>query len=76
LVLQSSLLLSRFSQEHVNLVAHLDGTNLKCNNDYSFYKGFIKRFTANEAMKKAYQAIDYSVMKQSTVLSIWIFFHI
>jgi DHA2 family multidrug resistance protein len=28
-----------------------------------------KGFTANEAMKKAYQAIDYSVMKQSTVLS-------
>jgi DHA2 family multidrug resistance protein len=27
-----------------------------------------KGFTANEAMK-AYQAIDYSVMKQSTVLS-------
>jgi DHA2 family multidrug resistance protein len=27
-----------------------------------------KGFTANEA-KKAYQAIDYSVMKQSTVLS-------
>jgi DHA2 family multidrug resistance protein len=28
-----------------------------------------KGFTANEAMKKTYQAIDYSVMKQSTVLS-------
>jgi DHA2 family multidrug resistance protein len=28
-----------------------------------------KGFTANESMKKAYQAIDYSVMKQSTVLS-------
>jgi DHA2 family multidrug resistance protein len=42
---------------------------LKCNND-SFYKGFMSKvYTANEAMKKAYQAIDYSVMKQSTVLS-------
>jgi DHA2 family multidrug resistance protein len=28
-----------------------------------------KGFTANESMKKAYQAIDYSVLKQSTVLS-------
>jgi DHA2 family multidrug resistance protein len=28
-----------------------------------------KGFSANESLKKAYQAIDYSVMKQSTVLS-------
>jgi hypothetical protein len=32
-----------------------------------------KGFTSNEALKKAYQAIDYSVMKQSTVLSYMIF---
>jgi hypothetical protein len=34
-------------------------------------KGFMsKGFTSTEALKKAYQAIDYSVMKQkSTVLS-------
>jgi DHA2 family multidrug resistance protein len=35
-----------------------------------------KGFTANEAMKKAYQAIDYSVMKQSTVLSYMDIFYI
>lgn len=28
-----------------------------------------KGFSENEALKKAYQAIDYSVMKQNTVVS-------
>jgi DHA2 family multidrug resistance protein len=28
-----------------------------------------KGFSSNVALKKAYQAIDYSIMKQSTVLS-------
>ena len=33
-------------------------------------KGFrSKGFTANESLNKAYQVIDYSVMKQSAVLS-------
>lgn len=33
-------------------------------------KGFMsKGFTANESLNKAYQVIDYSVMKQSAVLS-------
>ena len=33
-------------------------------------KGFMsKGFSSNEALKKAYQVIDYSVLKQSTVLS-------
>jgi DHA2 family multidrug resistance protein len=69
LVLQSSLLLSRFSQGIVNLVAHLDGTKFEVQQRYSFYKRiYVKGFTANEAMKKAYQAIDYSVMKQSVLL--------
>jgi DHA2 family multidrug resistance protein len=61
--------LSRFSQEHrVNLVAHLDGTKFEVQQRYSFYKRiYVKRIYRK--MKKAYQAIDYSVMKQSTVLS-------
>jgi hypothetical protein len=43
--------------------------NLKYSNDCSYCKRFyVKRFTANES-EKPYQAIDYSVMKQSTVLS-------
>jgi len=33
-------------------------------------QGFMtKGFSANEALNKAYQALDYSVMKQSTVQS-------
>ena len=64
--------ITRFSQEHrVNLVAHLDGSRLEVQQRVAqLQQGFMsKGFTANEALKKAYQAIDYSVMKQSTVLS-------
>ncbi|KIA85651.1 DHA2 family efflux MFS transporter permease subunit [Flavobacterium sp. AED] len=64
--------ITRFSQEHrVNLVSHLDGSRLEVQQRVMMLqKGFMsKGFTANESLKKAYQVIDYSVMKQSTVLS-------
>ncbi|MEZ7498758.1 MDR family MFS transporter [Flavobacterium sp. Arc3] len=64
--------ITRFSQEHrVNLVAHLDASKFQVQERvHLLQQGFMaKGFTTNEALKKAYQAIDYSVMKQSTVLS-------
>ncbi|MFV5685852.1 DHA2 family efflux MFS transporter permease subunit [Flavobacterium sp. GB2R13] len=64
--------ITRFSQEHrVNLVSHLDGSRLEVQQRVMILqKGFMsKGFTSNESLKKAYQVIDYSVMKQSTVLS-------
>ncbi|EIA08338.1 MDR family MFS transporter [Flavobacterium frigoris] len=64
--------ITRFNQEHrVNLVAHLDGSTYEVQQRLLLLqKGFMsKGFTSNEALNKAYQAIDYSVMKQSTVLS-------
>ncbi|MDD2673292.1 DHA2 family efflux MFS transporter permease subunit [Flavobacterium petrolei] len=64
--------ITRFSQEHrVNLVSHLGTTRLEVQERVlMLQKGFMsKGFTANESLKKAYQVIDYSVMKQSAVLS-------
>jgi DHA2 family multidrug resistance protein len=64
--------ITRFSQEHrVNLVANLNGSKFQVQERVNLLQqGFMsKGYTANEALKKAYQAIDYSVMKQSTVLS-------
>ena len=64
--------ITRFSQEHrLNLVSHLDTTRLEVQERVlMLQKGFMsKGFTANESLKKAYQVIDYSVMKQSAVLS-------
>jgi DHA2 family multidrug resistance protein len=64
--------ISRFSQEHrVNLLAHLDPTKTNVQQRIAMLqKGFMsKGFSSNEALKKAYQILDYSVMKQSTVLA-------
>ena len=64
--------ITRFNQEHrVNLVSHLDTTRLEVQQRVlTLQKGFMsKGFTANESLNKAYQVIDYSVMKQSAVLS-------
>ncbi|GIZ10479.1 MDR family MFS transporter [Flavobacterium sp. UMI-01] len=64
--------ITRFSQEHrVNLVSHLDGSKLEIQQRlHQLQNGFMaKGYSANEALKKAYQALDFSVMKQSTVLS-------
>lgn len=64
--------ITRFSQKHrVALVAHLDGSKFEVQQRIAMLqKGFMsKGFSSNAALKKAYQAIDYSIMKQSTVLS-------
>ena len=64
--------ITRFSQEHrVNLIAHLDITKAELQTRIQqLQAGFVsKGFTANEALAKAYQVIDFSVTKQSTVMS-------
>lgn len=65
-------MITRFSQEHrVNLVSHLDGTRLEVQQRLTqLQNGFMaKGFSVNESLKKAYQVMDYSVMKQATVQS-------
>ncbi|MFM9989051.1 MDR family MFS transporter [Flavobacterium sp.] len=64
--------ITRFSQKHrVDLVSHLDGSKLEVQQRIQILqKGFMsKGFSANEALNKAYQVIDFTVMKQSTVMS-------
>ncbi len=64
--------ITRFSQEHrVNLVSHLDVNKLEVQNRvHQLQQGFIsKGFTPNEALGKAYQVMDFSITKQSTVMS-------
>lgn len=64
--------IARFNQEHrVNLVSHLDKTSFEVQQRVQqLQQGFMsKGFSANEALNKAYQALDYGVMKQSAVLS-------
>ena len=64
--------ITRFSQEHrASLVSHLDGSRFEVQQRIQqLQQGFMsKGFTSNEALQKAHQVIDFSVMKQSTVLS-------
>ena len=64
--------ITRFSQKHrVDLVAHLDVTKVEVQQRVELLqKGFMsKGFTSNEALDKAHQVLDYSIMKQSTVLA-------
>jgi len=64
--------ITRFSQKHrVDLLSHLDTTKFEVQQRIALLqKGFMsKGYSANESLKKAYQVIDYSVLKQSTVLS-------
>ena len=64
--------ITRLSQEHrVNLISHLDTSKLEVQQRVAqLQQGFIsKGFPPNEALSKAWQAIDLSVMKQSTVMS-------
>jgi DHA2 family multidrug resistance protein len=64
--------ITRLSQEHrVNLVSHLDTSKLEVQQRVAqLQHGFMaKGFSSNEALGKAYQVMDYSVMKQSTVMS-------
>jgi DHA2 family multidrug resistance protein len=64
--------ITRFSQEHrVNLLTKLDPANYQVQQRIlGMQKAFeAKGYSADVALKKAYQAIDYSILKQSTVLS-------
>lgn len=64
--------ITRFSQEHrVNLVSNLSMDKLEVQNRvHQLQQGFMsKGFPASEALGKAYQVLDISVMKQATVLS-------
>lgn len=64
--------ITRFSQSHrVDLVSNLDITKpLVQTRVQQLQQGFMsKGFSANESLEKAYQVIDFSVMKQSTVMS-------
>ncbi|MEC5166404.1 DHA2 family multidrug resistance protein [Flavobacterium sp. PL11] len=64
--------LARFNQEHrVNLISHLDKTSFEVQQAVQQFKmGFMsKGFAENEALAKAYKAIEYKVILQSSVLS-------
>ncbi|MEC4004936.1 MDR family MFS transporter [Flavobacterium sp. SUN052] len=64
--------ITRFSQKHrVDLIPHLDTTRVEVQQRIEILqRAFMsKGFAANEALKKAYQVLDFSVTKQSTVLS-------
>jgi DHA2 family multidrug resistance protein len=65
-------LITRFTQQHrVQVIAHLDASKLNVQERImQLQNGFIaKGYTPNEAQNKAYQVLDFMVMKQSTVLS-------
>ncbi|WP_300570042.1 MDR family MFS transporter [Flavobacterium sp.] len=64
--------ITRLSQSHrVDMIAHLDGSRLEVQQRLQILqKGFMaKGASSNEALNKAYQVMDFSVMKQSTVMS-------
>jgi DHA2 family multidrug resistance protein len=64
--------ITRFSQKHrVDLIPHLDGSRLEVQQRIlALQRGFMsKGFSSNEALNKANQVMEYSVLKQSTVLS-------
>jgi DHA2 family multidrug resistance protein len=64
--------ITRFTQKHrVDIISHLDASKFEVQQRVLILqKGFMsKGFSSNEALKKAYQIMDYSVLKQSTVLS-------
>ena len=61
-----------FNQQHrVNLISHLDQTSFQVQQTVQkLQQGFMaKGFTFNEALSKAYKAIEYKVMVQSSVLT-------
>lgn len=64
--------ISRFGQQHrATLVSHLDKTDFKVQNQINMLqKGFMaKGYSFNEALNKAYQVLDFKVMKQANVLA-------
>lgn len=67
-----STFITRFTQTHrVNLVSHEQVTNFAVQNRVSqIQHGFMAQgFSANEALAKAYKAMEGGVLKQATVLS-------
>ena len=64
--------IARFNQEHrVDLIANLNPTKYNVQERIlALQRGFMsKGFTSDQALNKAYQALDYGVTKQSAVLS-------
>ena len=64
--------ITRFTQEHrVNLNSHLDVTSIEVQQRVQqLQQGFMsKGFSSNEALGKAYQVMDLTVLQQSTVMS-------
>ncbi|MBC5863314.1 DHA2 family efflux MFS transporter permease subunit [Flavobacterium turcicum] len=64
--------LARFNQEHrVNLVSHLNKSSFEVQQTVKeLQSGFMsKGFSANESLAKAYKALEFKVMLQSSVLS-------
>ena len=64
--------IARFNQEHrVNLISHLDPTKINVQERITaLQRGFMsKGFSYDVALDKAHQVLDYTVTKQSTVLS-------
>ncbi|QOG04226.1 MDR family MFS transporter [Flavobacterium sp. MDT1-60] len=64
--------ITRFSQEHrVDLLTNLDPAKFEVQQRLEgMQRAFMsKGYSADVALKKAYQAIDYSILKQSTVMS-------
>ncbi|MFY0482224.1 DHA2 family efflux MFS transporter permease subunit [Flavobacterium sp. PLA-1-15] len=64
--------ITRFTQEHrVNLNSHLNVTSLEVQQRIQqLQQGFMsKGFTSNEALGKAYQVMDLTILQQSTVMS-------
>jgi MFS transporter, DHA2 family, multidrug resistance protein len=64
--------ITRFSQEHrVDLINNLDPAKFDVQQRIAgMQRAFMaKGYSADVALKKAYQALDYAVLKQSTVLS-------
>ncbi len=61
-----------FNQQHrVNLISHLDQTSFQLQQTVQrLQQGFMaKGFTFNEALAKAYKALEFKVMVQSSVLT-------
>ena len=64
--------IARFNQEHrVDLLSNLNPTKFNVQERIlALQRGFMsKGFTADQALSKAHQALDYGVMKQAAVLS-------
>ena len=65
-------LIARLNQEHrINLISHLDKTNFAVQQRVmQLQQGLMSRgFSINESLNKAYQILEYNVMKQSAVLT-------